>query len=134
MDHDRLLDATGGRTATVRSSSAIRQTVLGLGAGRYITGGLSADGEAFRVNARLHDAQDGMLAERSDPLSSLATADSAFARLIDQLLLRGAVPSDVAHLAAGSSLRARQVYLAAHRSLAQWDLVRADSLFDAATR
>jgi len=93
-------------------------------------------GGPWRVSASLYDAS------RREPLyqatasvpNNISGAASAYARLADSLLLRGAGADSVAATARGlRSLPAVQAFSRAQLALDDWDLVSADSLFQAAS-
>jgi hypothetical protein len=106
-----------------------------LGAGRYVRGAVSPLGtDSLRVQGWLYASADGsVLADhvvrvRRQPPAS----DSAFAVLVDRMLIRGAL-AGTASLSSGTrSLPARQAFLRGQLALGNWHLATADSAFSAA--
>ncbi|MDZ4865506.1 MAG: protein kinase [Gemmatimonadota bacterium] len=107
------------------------------GAGRLITGEVSAEPDSIRVRGALYDVdnQERALREPVVMLSAgLAQADARFAALADSLL----VPRPQSAAAAGGAMGTRVLsawrsYDSAHVALDQWDLDRATRLFRTAT-
>jgi tRNA A-37 threonylcarbamoyl transferase component Bud32 len=137
VDEGTVAEAVGNSDGKAMSRTAAARIANSLRAGRYLVGDVTGSGEKHELRLRLFDGFNGdsLLAEAAVTLDVAAEGrDSVLSRLVGQLLLRGAVASDVDRAGSGRSLRARQAFIAAQRSLAQWDLPKADSQFDAATR
>lgn len=123
-----------GPNLTSREASSVASS---LGAGRYVRGTITPQGNAWRVYAALFDlGQPGALRQASEMVSdSLAPATAAYARLSRALLVRDAEADSLgADVAPTQSLPAAQALGRAQVALDAWDLVAADSAFDAAVR
>ncbi|MEX1183275.1 MAG: protein kinase [Gemmatimonadota bacterium] len=106
---------------------------LELRAGRIVRTAVSTFGDSVRVDATMFDRAGNRIAahtarlSRADPRPELH-----FARLADALLFPDLWQLDIDPPATGSR-EAQQAYLAGLAAINEWDLARADSLFDAAT-
>lgn len=121
-----------GRVATNEDAAEIAST---LGAGRYIRSAMAPMGDRWSITASLYDVTDerALHTARASVGADLQLAAAAFARLADDLLLRGMVPDSVpGNLPSSRSLPAQQAYGQAHAALDAWDLQSADSLLQAA--
>ena len=107
------------------------------GAGRLITGDVSAERDSLRVRGVLYDVGHQERALREPVIVLAATleqADARFALLADSLLIPRAQSAAAAGGAMGTRvLSAWRAYDSAHVVLDQWDLDRAIGLFRAAT-
>jgi eukaryotic-like serine/threonine-protein kinase len=107
-----------------------------LGAGRFVRGEIVPVGPAWRLRAWLRDVRfDSTLARATISISPEAKDnDLAYAPLADSLLLRGATDTlRGAGQPSTKSLPAIQSFALGFDALDEWDLPRADSLFQRAT-
>jgi hypothetical protein len=121
----------------VLNAEGRRNLARELGAGRYVLAHVSPLLGRSRVDAVLYESARGTaVREASVTFAPTEGAmDSAFANLVDRLLLGVADPSHTGSVTSGSrSLPARQASLRGHSALAEWDLPRADSGFADALR
>jgi serine/threonine protein kinase len=134
---DRFLvgDATRRRRPTMSSQDA-SDLAASVGAGRFVRGTVSLQGETWRVYAALYDVgRSTALQQASETVpDDLAGATAAYARVARTLLLRGAGEDSTAGVASTNSLPAAQAMARAQGALDVWDLVAADSAFQAAVQ
>jgi len=129
VDQFQVSDAVRrhGPVATATEAASLSAS---LGAGRYVRARLVSLGGAWRATASLVDVKTGsVLSNAAEEIpDDLRGATSAWARLADTLLLRGA-PADPAPTTESGSLSVPAVQLLwqAFRSLDEWDLGGADS-------
>jgi hypothetical protein len=104
-----------------------------LRAGRIVRTTVAAHGDSVRVDAVMHDRAGRQMAAHSVRMArSEPRPDVHYARLADGLLFAGLWQHD--RDPPGTDSRAAQTaYLTGLASIRDWDLVRADSLFTAAT-
>lgn len=118
---------------SVPSLGAARSIARSLGAGRFVRGDLSAQGDSIVLYAALFavDNTTGALAEdRIRFHRDERDLQEYFSKLADLLLFPHA---DYPPRSATASLPAFDAYLAGQRALEGWELQRADSLFSEAT-
>ena len=124
------------RAGPTLSPSDAASLAASLGAGRYIRGQVTPLGTARRAYVALYDVATNRplyTAARSIP-RDLAGAAEAYAQLADSLLLRGSTVDSVPGTPFGThSLPDLQAFSRAQTALDDWDLVAADSAFQAAT-
>jgi hypothetical protein len=109
-----------------------------LGAAKYIRAHHSRHGDSIHIQAWLFDTRTNReLGEEVVRIGTEATGappDSIFRRLAYALLFGGAEPTTPVQCRPGASMLAWLDYLKGREALDDWDLERADSLFEAATR
>jgi serine/threonine protein kinase len=105
-----------------------------LGAGRYVLLQATRAGDSLRAYAVLYDVNGTRpLQTAVEPLpASRARSPEAFAHMARTLLLRDGIDSGAVSLEGSSQLPALQAFSRAHRALAQWNLLEADSAFQGA--
>jgi len=103
------------------------------GAGKLLTGEVSAWGDSIRVRGVVYDVSRGPEALREKTVTfaaNLADAERRFAELADSLLLpRPTQPAAAGGIFGTRVIGAWQTYDSAHGALAVWDLDRAARLF-----
>ncbi len=106
------------------------------GAGRLLTGDVTAWGDSIRVRGVVYDVARGpeVLREKTVTLAgTLLDAEQKFAELADSLLLpRAQEPTAASGVFGTRVIGAWEVYDSAHSSLARWDLSGAARQFHAA--
>ena len=135
VDELQVSDALTPRGASAMSGEGARAIARSLGAGRYVRGEITPIGDSLRVRATLFDAaSDSMVRQGVVQLApDFANADSAIARLAERLLFVGDSQA-LASSAGTASAPARQAFLRGRAAIREWQLARADSAFDEATR
>jgi serine/threonine protein kinase len=136
---DALARRGGG--GAPRSTLAAGRIARDVGAGRYVRGEVSRQGDSLRVLAGLYDASNNLLLKDYALRIGQApeAAMPALSRLADTLLLRGAAGAG-AGAGAGppghstQSLPALQAFARGQRAIEQWDLPAADAAFTEASR
>jgi hypothetical protein len=125
VDPFETRDVSGTSNARSLSAREAQKTALRLGAGRYLRGILSRDGDAIRLNASLYDVKGGPLAAVTHSVV-MAGGDPAVVvgRLVDQLLLRRESTS----VPESRSLPAMQLFAQATAAREAFALRTADSL------
>jgi eukaryotic-like serine/threonine-protein kinase len=114
-----------------------RTVALALGVGRYVRGDLVAVGDSLLVQAGLYDAESGTTLSHTSVRIGKAAADrgETYERLAKELLVRGRPDSVLgSRLPPTRSLPATQSFARAFDALDEWNLARADSLFQNAIR
>jgi tetratricopeptide (TPR) repeat protein len=128
-------DALKGRTERAPPLARSRAVAARLGAGRYVMGSVTRVADAYRVHARLYDAEG----DRS-PLSAAfidlrnttgVGIDSAFFDLGNRLLFGGGSSPEV-HWPATLSVEARTLYEQARADMAEWNGPGAEALLSKA--
>lgn len=115
------------------TESKARQVARDLGAGRYVRGRVTREGDELRIEASLYDVDPARaLATSAAQLPSSASPDSIFEALGEALLFRGTPREWLA--GASRSVPARQAYIQGRRAIAAWDLEEADSALSTALR
>jgi hypothetical protein len=120
----------------IESGASAAALTRSLGAGRYIRGHLTPSGNGWRAYLALFDVDSPhpLYAAADEIPSGLPAATLAYARLTDSLLLRGAPgDSSLGNQVGSRSLPAAQAVSRAQLALDEWDLLGADSAFQAAT-
>ena len=106
------------------------------GAGKLLTGEVSAWGDSVRVRGVVYDVSRGPEAQRQKTVTfgaNLVDAERNFGELADSLLLpRPTQPVAATGIFGTRLIGAWQTYDSAHSALATWDLSRAARLFRAA--
>jgi serine/threonine-protein kinase len=134
VDRFQVADAAR-RGGTIGTTSAAASLARSLGAGRYVRGRVTPLGtNSWRAYAALYDVSSSRAlhdAAQQVP-ADLTAATTAYARLADSLLLRGAGADAAPGSTSGTrSLPAVQAFARAQRALDEWDLAAADSFFQA---
>jgi tRNA A-37 threonylcarbamoyl transferase component Bud32 len=135
VDHFQVADGLR-RVGPTLSAKGASELAASLGAGRYIRGQLTPLGSGWRAYLALYDVgSERALYTATDQIpSEINSATATYSRLADSLLLRGAVSESSLENQTGSrSLPAVQAITRAQLALDEWDLIGADSAFQAAT-
>lgn len=135
VDELQIRDALTSRGESGISGERASTIARSLGAGRYVRGELSVRGDSLQLRATLFDAaSDSMVRQGIVQLApGLTRADSVIARLAERLLFTGDAEA-LASSEGTASVPARQAYLRGRAAIREWQLPRADSAFDEATR
>lgn len=107
-----------------------RSLAAGVGAGRYLRLRTLGSRDSVLLHAALFDTEtDSLLVEKNVRLSPGGVDDVASAELADAILFRDVPRRGIDPVAGTRSAPARQAFLRAQRSVEEWDLATADSLF-----
>lgn len=124
----------GDAVDDAEASRRIERMALAIGAGRVVRVGSSRIGDSVVIRATVHDTRRGDRLGSTNTATRTALADTAVARMSDDLLFRAGIPLGRSSGAPGTnSLTARLRYFRAHVALAGGNFAAADSLFTEAT-